>query len=78
MTLGKQPDNPERAFLGVKVAPVNWHYTAPEAGYIFEDSEAGVVFADPAYADVARAAARVPVLVAGDEAGHDHERVALQ
>jgi len=53
---------------GVWLTPVNWHLTAQEAGYIVEDSESTLVFADPDYEDTARAAAGDrPVLVLGDE-----------
>ena len=53
---------------GVWLTPVNWHLTAEEAGYIVDDSESTLVFADPVYEATARAAAGDrPVLVLGDE-----------
>jgi long-chain acyl-CoA synthetase len=52
---------------GVWMTPINWHLVADEVRYIVEDSGAGVLFADPTYADTARAATGRPVLVAGDD-----------
>jgi long-chain acyl-CoA synthetase len=53
---------------GVWLTPVNWHLTAEEAGYIIDDSESTMVFADPEFEETARAAAGGrPVLVLGDE-----------
>src|SRR3954453_834829 len=35
---------------GVRITPINWHLTAPEASYIIENAGAKVVFADPEFA----------------------------
>jgi len=57
---------------GTWITPANWHLTAEELAFIFEDSAARVLFVDPVYEDVAReAAARtgasLPVVVVGPE-----------
>jgi long-chain acyl-CoA synthetase len=57
---------------GAWITPVNWHLTADEIAFILEDSAARVVVADPAFAEVARAAIELthadpPLIVAGPE-----------
>lgn len=56
------------AFLaGIWLTPVNHHLTAEEVRYVVSDSGSGVVLADEAHADVARASGAQRVLVAGAE-----------
>jgi long-chain acyl-CoA synthetase len=48
---------------GMRLTPVNWHLTGPEAGYIVGDCDAKAVIADARFADVAAGATRdVPAL----------------
>src|SRR5690242_12212997 len=50
---------------GMRLTPVNWHLTGPEAGYIVGDCDAKGFIADARFADVAVDAARgAPALVA--------------
>jgi len=55
-------------FAGVNLAPINWHLKATEMRYIVEDSQARVLFVDPALAAEAEATeTRCPRLHAGPE-----------
>jgi long-chain acyl-CoA synthetase len=45
--------------FGLRITPVNWHLTGEEAGYIVDDCEAKVFFADARVADKAVTAAEV-------------------
>src|SRR4051794_41318043 len=39
---------------GTWITPANWHLTADELAFIFEDSAARVLFVDPPFEEVAR------------------------
>ncbi len=38
---------------GVRIVPVNWHWTAEELAYVLADSGSSVLIADDRYADAA-------------------------
>jgi long-chain acyl-CoA synthetase len=41
---------------GLRLTPINWHFTGEEAGYVIDDCEARAFIADAPYAEVAREA----------------------
>lgn len=60
---------------GLRLTPVNWHLTGPEAAYIVDDCDARALLADARFADVARDAASTSlvarVAIAGDIDGFE-------
>ncbi|WP_122816796.1 class I adenylate-forming enzyme family protein [Nocardioides pantholopis] len=73
--LGNRLEHPEIAcgiaMAGMTMVPVNPRYTAAEAGFILEHSEARAVLVDAALVDVVAPAARaadLPVIVLGEHA----------
>jgi long-chain acyl-CoA synthetase len=57
---------------GTWITPANWHLTADELAFIFEDAAARVLFVDPVFETVARDAVErtgvdLPIVVVGDE-----------
>ncbi len=55
-------------FAGVNCAPINWHLKPDEIRYIIEDSQARLLFVDPALSEEAEATGvRCPSLTAGAE-----------
>jgi long-chain acyl-CoA synthetase len=55
---------------GWYITPVNWHFTAPEVGYIVADCEAKAFFAHQRFAAVAAAAAEAAGIPAGARFGY--------
>ena len=54
-------------YAGVWLTPINWHLTRDEIAYVIADSGARVLFADAAYAKLARELFSGPLVIAGDE-----------
>jgi fatty-acyl-CoA synthase len=65
---------------GVVLVPINWRCTAPEIGYVLEDSGARLVLVDPDFLEVTRAATEglqvKPIVMATES--HDDQRDSLR